>query len=410
MWIWKGFFGFWISSWNGRTVLYKKNQGVKMLTKRIYKWVLGLMIGSAGMVCWFTPAQGALLDGLMGGVEETLGEHAQEKGERLIIGNFYSPERPDSHGPIGVMGDHTHPRGEFMFTYRYMRMFMDRNRDGTDNLSAGEVLDDFVVTPTEMTTEMHMFSAMYGLNDTVTLMAMLPYIMKTMDHVNRAGVNFTTNSSGFGDTRLGALWRLYAFETPSIGGHRFHLNTMVSLPTGDINPTDHTPLGKNSLLPYPMRLGSGTVDLIPGLTYTGILNDVTWGLQALGTIRLGQNQQGYTEGNRYQINTWGAYRWIEWVSTSARLTWLQWGNVKGRDGQLQTTVGPMNLPLVPTAEPDLRGGKRLDLFGGVNILLPEWRGIENHINVEAGFPLYQYLDGPQLKQSWALWAGWQIVM
>lgn len=54
-----------------------------------------------------------------------------------------------------------------------------------------------------------------------------------------------------------------------------------------------------------MRLGSGTVDLLPGLTYTGALDDVSWGFQALGTVRIGYNQQGYKEGNRYQVNTWG---------------------------------------------------------------------------------------------------------
>lgn len=381
-----------------------------MKTRGIRLLFVGLIIGSYGMVCALPPAEGALLEGLMGGVEEFLGKRAEEKGERLIIGNFYQPERPDSHAPIGVMQDHTHNRGEFMFTYRYMRMFMDQNRDGTQNVSDSDVLNSYVVTPLRMTTQMHIFSAMYGLNDTVTLMAMLPYVMKSMDLQNRAGTTFTTNSSGFGDTKLVALWRLYAFETPSIGGHRFHLNTGLSLPTGDIHPTDNTPLGNNSLLPYPMRLGSGTVDLLPGLTYTGVLNDVTWGFQALGTVRLGQNQQGYTEGNRYLLNTWGGYRWAQWISTSVRFNWQQWGNIRGRDGQLQTTVGPMNIPLVPTADPNLRAGQRLDILGGVNMLFPEWMGLENHLSVEAGLPIYQYLDGPQLKQSWSFWAGWQIVM
>lgn len=43
--------------------------------------------------------------------------------------------RPDGHAPIGVMGDHTHKTGEWMFSYRYMQMHMDGNRDGTDHFS-----------------------------------------------------------------------------------------------------------------------------------------------------------------------------------------------------------------------------------------------------------------------------------
>jgi hypothetical protein len=380
------------------------------------KWItgirnicLGILLCGVFLGVGAKTVEAALLEGLLDGFEETLGESAAAKGERLIIGNFYQAERPDSHAPIGVMQDHTHNKGEFMFSYRYMYMYMDQMRDGTDNLSINDVLKDFAVTPKNMTTQMHMFSSMYGLNDTVTLMVMLPYIMKEMEHQNRAGVNFTTNSSGFGDAKLAALWRLYAFETPSIGSHRFHLNTGLSLPTGDINPTDNTPLGNNTLLPYPMRLGSGTVDLLPGLTYTGVRNDVSWGFQALGTVRIGHNNQGYKEGNRYKLNSWGAYRWAKWISTSARFNWQQWYNIKRKDGQLATNL-PNGVPIVPTAQTDLQGGKRLDLMGGVNILFPEFMGLENHLSVEAGAPIYQDLDGPQLKQSYSLWAGWQIVM
>ena len=372
------------------------------------KWIttvrnigIGLLVCGVFLGTGMKKAEAALLEGFLDGFEETLGESAAEKGERLIIGNFYQAERPDSHAPIGVMQDHTHNKGEFMFTYRFMHMFMDQNRDGTNNVSASEVLEDFVVTPTKMTTQMHMFSSMYGLNDTVTLMAMFPYIMKDMDHVNRAGVKFRTHASGIGDIKLASLWRLYAFETPSIGAHRFHLNTGVSLPSGDIKPRDNTPLGNNSLLPYPMRLGSGTVDLLPGLTYTGVKNNVSWGFQAMGVVRLGYNSQGYKDGNRYDLNSWGAYRWADWISTSARFNWKQWFDIKRKDGQLPTTIGPQNLPLIPTAEADLRGGKRLDLMGGVNILFPEFMGLENHLNVEAGAPIYQDLDGPQLKQSYS---------
>jgi hypothetical protein len=137
---------------------------------RSYRYLLlGLVIGIFESICALPPAEAALLDGLMGGVEESLGKRAEENGERLVIGNFYQAERPDSHAPIGVMQDHTHNKGEFMFTYRYMYMYMDKMRNGIDNLFINDVLKDFVVTPKNMTTQMHMFSAMYGLNDTVTL-------------------------------------------------------------------------------------------------------------------------------------------------------------------------------------------------------------------------------------------------
>ncbi len=33
--------------------------------------------------------------------------------------------RPDSHAPLGVMGDHAHGAGELMLSYRFMGMAME---------------------------------------------------------------------------------------------------------------------------------------------------------------------------------------------------------------------------------------------------------------------------------------------
>ena len=123
--------------------------------------------------------------------------------------NLWSSGRPDGHAPLGVMGDHTHGKGEVMVSYRYMLMDMDGNRDGTDSLSNAEVLQDFPVTPTNMTMEMHMLGIMYAPSDNLTLMTMIPYVFNNMDHVTRMGVEFTTESDGFGDIQLGGL-----FDTP----------------------------------------------------------------------------------------------------------------------------------------------------------------------------------------------------
>lgn len=346
-------------------------------------------------------ASAALLDGMLGPVEQALAKRVEKKGERLTLGNFYTPERPDSHAPIGVMQDHTHNEGEFMMSFRYMRMNMDQNRTGTTTQSNASVLGQFPIAPTDMHTNMYMFSAMYGFNQTVTLMAMIPYVEKSMNHVTRPGGQFQTESGAFGDIKLATLWRLLAVEAPSLGTHRFHLNIGVSLPTGDLQPFDGTPMGV-ALLPYPMRLGSGTVDFLPGLTYTGQTPNYSWGLQALGTHRIGTNKFGYSLGNNYNVTGWAARRWSNWISTSVRFNYGWWDDYSGRDARLN----PM---MVPTADPLRRGGQRLDVMGGLNFLFPEWKGIENRIAVEGGVPIYQDLAGPQLETDWVVWAGVQLV-
>lgn len=365
----------------------------------------GVLVGFLVLGEWVHLSYGALLDGVFNEFEESLAKRLQEKGETLTVGDFYSAERPDGHGPIGTMGNHTHNKGEFMFSYRYMNMFMNGSRIGTSGLSNAQVLSptgyNFLVTPQKMTMEMHMFSGMYGVNDTLTLMVMLPYIHNSMDLATRSGTLFSTDSTGIGDIQVQTLTRLYAIAAPSIGTHRAHLMFGLSSPTGSINKRGQTPMG-NQLLPYPMQTGTGTFALVPGLVYAGEKQNVSWGVMGQYFIQMGRNHQNYSVGNKYYVTGWSAYRIRDWISASFRFNYQVWSNYDGADPRL-------NQAIAYTARPDLRGGQRLDVFGGANILFPEFMGYENRLAIEYGAPIYQYLDGPQLETDHIFWLGWQLV-
>ncbi|MCH7493813.1 hypothetical protein IIA16_03775 [bacterium] len=135
-----------------------------------------------------------------------------------------------------------------------------------------------------------------------------------MDHLTRTGVNFKTDSEGFGDLRLIGGYDIYRS-----GGHTIALSAGLSFPTGSTDERDDTPAGPNQLLPYPMQNGSGTFDLLPGVTYTGRSEDWSWGGQFNAMVRLGENDDNYTLGNVYSASVWGARRWVDWLSSSARL-------------------------------------------------------------------------------------------
>lgn len=309
----------------------------------------------------------------------------------------WSGARPDGHAPIGVMGEHTHNAGGIMFSYRYMLMDMDGNRDGTKKVSNQKVLEDFMVAPTDMQTQMHMFGLMYAPTDYVTLIGMIPYVKKEMNHVTRMGTRFKTKSEGLGDIKFTGLIKI--FDNYS---QRVHLNAGLSFPTGSIDKKDATPMGPNQQLPYPMQLGSGTWDLLPGITYLGQYRTLSWGSQISGVIRLGENDRDYTLGDQFDATAWGAWDWFNWISTSYRLDWSSWGNIDGADKALNPAV-------VPTADPNLRGGDRLDMLFGLNFYVSEGPVLVKgqRIAVEFGFPVYQDLDGPQLESDWVLWLGWQ---
>jgi hypothetical protein len=300
----------------------------------------------------------------------------------------WTSSRPDGHAPIGVMVDHAHEKGEIMLSYRYMYMDMVGNRDGTDRLSIAEILDangqyGFMITPTRMPMQMHMLGVMYAPIDEVTLIASLPVVDLFMDHVTRAGGEFTTNSINVGDLRVGGMIPLAQFGDQSV-----HVTALVSLPVGAIDETDVTPASSPSfvLLPYPMQTGSGTFDLRPSLTYLGQTEWWSWGGQASAVIRTGTNDNDYSLGNRYSGTFWAARRFSRWVSASARIEGTTWDDIEGADPRLP---GPGAL-VVPTARPDLRGGSRVDVGVGVNVYIRK--------------------DGPQLETDWIVTGGIQYTI
>ena len=96
----------------------------------------------------------------------------------------------------------------------------------------------------------------------------------------------------------------------------------------------------------------------------------------------------------------GHFRWCDWFSQSLRVGAESWENIDGADPRLNPT-------LVPTADPDRRGGTRVDLGIGA-----EFQGqgdvLEGHrLAVERETPMYQDLDGPQLETDWVFTVGWQ---
>lgn len=344
--------------------------------------------------------------------------HADEGGHSKHTEHAHTAS---GHAPIGVMGDHRHRKGELMLSYRYMHMNMSGSRIGTNPISPTETATTIPnrfagapmqpptlrVVPTDMTMEMHMVGAMYGLTDDITLLAMTSYQTREMDHVTFQGGRgttelgrFTTRSPGFGDTTLGALIGL-----DSEGTHQFHLNAAVSIPTGSISRTDQilAPIGATSTLrlPYPMQLGSGTFDLKPGLTYLGCSNDISWGAQGSAVIRLGDNSADYSLGNRFEGTAWFAKDWSKSFSTSARVKVLSQESIDGIDARIS---GP-----VQTADPDNIGGDSVEMLIGANFLIGKGPLVKNRLAFEFGIPVYRKLNGPQLETDWTLTVGWQRV-
>lgn len=349
--------------------------------------------------------------------------------------------RADGHAPIGVMGDHMHKKGEWMLSYRFMNMHMEGMRSGTRDVSADEVATTanplagetmrmgnlpngqprimgvpptYRIAPVEMDMRMHMFGLMYAPSDTITLMAMAKYIEKDMElQTYRGGMGtdvvgrFETESKGMGDTTIGALVRLHADPV-----HNLHFNAGLSLPTGSITksgsvlppfsgmmgtrPGERVDIDR---LGYGMQLGSGTYDLLPGLTYSGRMGDFSWGAQIMGTIRLGENDEHYSLGNKIEGTAWLAYQWAPWISTSVRLAGKNEGSIDGRD--------PVITGGMPLFVAENSGREQVDLLFGVNLAGQDGFLAGHRLAMEVGGPIHEDVNGLQMSSDWTFTVGWQ---
>ncbi|GGI57197.1 transporter [Winogradskyella haliclonae] len=314
---------------------------------------------------------------------------------------FLKTNRPDGHAPISVMGDHMHNKGGWMFSYRYMYMNMEDLKRGSDDEAFADVLvpngGNYMVTPTSMPMGMHMLGAMYAPSDKVTLMAMLNYIDMEMDHLTGMGGTFVTKSKGFGDTKLAVMYRFFNAKRQQLHGQ-----IGVSFPTGTIENKDITPAssGVEVILPYPMQIGSGTIDPELALTYLTQGENLSFGSQLRWLFRLGDNNNNYRLGNRISFNNWFAVKATDWLSFSARLEGAIVGKISG--------VNPdLNPNMVITADTDNSGANFINSGLGFNLYAPKGAFKDFRLGFEFALPIYQDVNGVQLETKETITLGLQ---
>lgn len=315
--------------------------------------------------------------------------------------NVWTSGRPDGHAPISVMGDHTHHKGEWMFSYRFMYMNMEDIQKNTNNITTSDVYSNgYMVAPLKMNMKMHMVGAMHAISNKITFMAMFNYLENDMDlqmMMNNMNTKFSTSSSGFGDIKVSMLYQF-------LNKNRQELHGIlgISIPTGNINKKDYTPMSqdKKVILPYPMQIGSGSLGTNIGLTYLGQNSLISWGSQLKGTLYFGTNNNDYRLGNSYDWNNWVALKATNWLSFSARIEGKIVDDISGANPDLM----PM---MVTTANTQNSGGKYLNSGLGFNTLIPNGSLKNLRLGFELGYPLYQNVNGIQLTQKQTMTVGLQ---
>ena len=296
--------------------------------------------------------------------------------------------------PAGVDLDRPLSGGEWRISYRFQGTWRTGNWDGSERISAAEARAEgppYTQVPITRDTAMHVVGLDWAPHERVTLLVRLPIM--SVDEVAIFGppAEAKTHASGVGDLSFGVL-----LPFMRKGEQSTSVSLMFGAPTGSIRKADST----GQRLPYPMQPGSGSWTLSPGLNYTGRYEDLSWGGQVGAIFYLNDNSLDYEHSTRWHLTGWLGWSLGDWVSTSLRAEWNNFGNIGGIDAA-------QPFPFTsPAQDPTKQGGHRIDLGPGLNVLLPCCGG--QRLALEAMFPVFQHLDGPQLGNSWVLNAAWRM--
>jgi opacity protein-like surface antigen len=324
--------------------------------------------------------------------------------------------RPRPGIPAGVYGALMNPAGEVRLVHHASYAENRGNYIGTSTISPAAAVTmipyfplsvydtkapkTLRIVPAESRVQTHFLRLRYGVTDWLTLAVTATLFDKNIDLTTFKGSSGATplapwsvSNTGFGDTQVMSLVRLYQDDI-----HHVHVNLGLSLPTGSISATS-TNLAPSGIFQinrccYGVQIGTGTYDSLFGVTYTGKLDAWSWGFVYRGRVALGLNSYGYLRGPSNEITGWGAYEVAKGLNLTARAAATVWDRVHGSDPLI---YGPMQ-----GRNPNYYGGERVLLLGGVEYIarLPGLKPIR--LAVEAGAPVYQRLNGPQLGESWEL--------
>jgi len=332
-----------------------------------------------------------------------------------------------SNAPAGVMFDHALEKfGDVMVGYRFMRseqagnMLLGSQAVSQDTVRFNGCGDqECAVAPNFMAMNMHMLDLMVAPTDWLTLMLMPQWVDMEMDMTpldntprgghNHGGAAHDHQTGGIGDTGVYALFKLLEQS-----GHHINLSLGGTAPTGDVEVTLRKTVTNpipGTLIHYGMQLGSGTWDFKPSLTYTGEIEQLSWGAQVTGTKRLeSRNDANFAFGDIFQGSVWGGYQWTNWLTTTVRSAYTQQGAIHGKYRPLFDEFGNPFTPthIGPFDTPANYGGQFVDLGLGINVTVPNGAFAGNTLKFEWLQPLHTDYNGYQLDRDGALSATWSI--
>lgn len=294
--------------------------------------------------------------------------------------------------PAGVMISHVHDKNVLMFGYRLMSMNMSGHMRDAKAISNATILKDYQAAADKMHMQMQMIMLMYGISNRLTVMAMVPYQTNYMEMRMKMGDivhEHSMKTEGVGDIKVIALYAIFKDETSQC-----IVNGGINLPTGanNLKGSSLDMMYPSARLPYSMQLGSGSYDVLPGISYIVKKEKLAFSSQFNSTVRLKNNLLGYRLGNEYNLNSWLAYSWLPFISNSIRVDCIHVESIKKGDPSL-------NIHAEPSSNFLNYGGNYINTYLGTVMQFEKKSLNKFRLSFEYGIPIYQNVNGIQMNNK-----------
>ena len=353
-----------------------------------------------------------------------------------------------SHGPIGVMADHFHKKGEWMVSFRVTNMEMEKNIFNGNSISTDEILKQpnpyasipmmmensesismmngvpakvtnhphssemkmpmkLSVVPKKMTMKMIMLGAMYAPSDRLTLMGMAMFNDKDMILDTYQGMmqrkylgSFETSSSDLSKISFSALYNLHKSDNS-----RWHVIFGLEKSIGENSEKGMvlTPMNMKSsiTLPYGMQSSDRALRLTTGITNVKSIKDFIIGNQLL--VKKVIDEKDWNFGDEFEYNLWFQGAFTQNISYSLRLNYKDQDSIDGRDISIMAPV--------QTSNPNNYGGEVLNLGIGLNMVFNLFGGMhKDRFSIEILKPIDQNKNYLQMKDNLTIQIGFQKML
>ena len=254
------------------------------------------------------------------------------------------------------------------------------------------------VVPQDVTASFQNAMAAYGLTDNMSALITASLVQKQLYALtffgDSGGLPIGGNyvgTKGFSDLTTSVIYKLYDDKK-----HRIQASIGMAYPLSS-NTANMSLFLPNATYDierahYSFQPGPRTWDLLPGILYAGNFNAWSWGVSYRGRLPLAANPQGWRFGDLHEFNGWLGYSLFSGVTSTIRINGAAQGRIRGFDPQIKGYA-------VPT-DPNFYGGQWIQVFGGSSFD-GDMIGLRAYsIELEAGIPIYQNLNGPQIRNNW----------